>query len=78
MGLYTVAGSTRLFGDDLRAVGRELAKKATPISFVARWALLIDLQENGVGVTVDQDFDNALHVPTLFALRHRRPLLRLK
>ncbi len=54
--------------DNLRAVGRDLAEKATAIPFMARWTLLIDFQEDGVGVTVDENLDDVLHVTAFFPL----------
>ena len=52
---------------DQKAISK-LPKEATLITFVARCALLANLQEDCVRITVDEDLFNRLNVPAHFTL----------
>ena len=71
---YTSFGIKHSLGDDLQTVRRHLAEEARRIAFVARRAAdLLDLEQHGVAVAIDEDLAHVLDVAALFALAPQPP-----
>ena len=54
------------FGDDLRSLRCQFAKEAASIAFVAGCALLLNSQQDRIGIAVDQDLLHDLYVAAFF------------
>ena len=77
--LYTCFGSKILSAIDLQPFRLDAAEEATRVAFVAgRPADLMHLEQDRVGVAIDEDFADLLDVAALLALAPELLRLRLK